>query len=411
MSTVLVPTDLMRQVSEQEHRHDPYPLYAELRRHRVNVTEEGIYVIGRYDDVLALRHDPRISTDTSLYGEGTLAAGNPNAPFIRRDPPEHDRLRGIANHYYGPPGAPDYVRSLLPEIERLVTQAIDAFDGSGSGEIDLIDQFAYPLPVSMIAKMLGVPREDLERFHAWAEVIATGFGAQLMPNADELIQRGTDAAVEMAGYVRELIERLRRHPDSSMFSNLINGQVPHVMNDDELVASAVMLLIAGHETTVNLIGNGVLMLLRHPWAADRLRREPGWAPLVVEEMLRMEPPVQYHSYEYAVTDVAVGDVVIPRGANIYLLVAAANRDPGRFADPDRFDPDRPDNQHLSFGSGIHYCFGAPMARLEVQVALTALFTRVDGLEVIDDPPPYRSSPVLRGPSHLRLRHEGVRAAG
>jgi cytochrome P450 len=170
----------------------------------------------------------------------------------------------------------------------------------------------------------------------------------------------------------------------------------------------VTLLIAGHETTVNLIANGMLTLLRNPDALARLRREPAWVVPVVEELLRFEPPVQYVPERAALTDITIDGTTIPQGAQVTLLLGAANRDPGRFTDPDRFDPDRPDNQHLGFGSGIHYCFGAPLARLEVQLALTALASRLGNPRLTEDPPPYRPSPVLRGPIHLPVAYDARR---
>ena len=181
------------------------------------------------------------------------------------------------------------------------------------------------------------------------------------------------------------------------------------MTDAELGTTSVLLLIAGHETTVNLTANGILTLLRHPAMLERLRAEPQWAMAVVEELLRYEPPVQYLPNRFALEDIQVGSVTIPRGARLILLLAAASRDPERFDHPDRFDPDRADNEHLGFGSGIHYCFGAPLARLEAALSLTTLARRLVSPRLASDPPPYRPSPVLRGPRHLLVAVDGVRA--
>jgi len=177
------------------------------------------------------------------------------------------------------------------------------------------------------------------------------------------------------------------------------------MSDQDLQVTGVLLLIAGHETTVNLITNGMLTLLRNPDALARLRREPAWVVPVVEELLRLEPPVQYLPSRAALADITVDGTTIPKGSALNLLIAAANRDPDRFTGPDRFDPDRPDNQHLGFGSGLHYCFGAPLARIEVHEALAALASRLDNPRLIEDPPPYRPSPVLRGPRQLRVAYD------
>jgi cytochrome P450 len=180
------------------------------------------------------------------------------------------------------------------------------------------------------------------------------------------------------------------------------------MTDTDLQVTAGLLLIAGHETTVNLITNGTLTLLRNPDALARLRQEPAWVVPMTEELLRLEPPVQYLPNRAALTDITIDGTTIPKGSELTLLIGAANRDPGRFTDPDRFDPDRPGNEHIGFGSGIHYCFGAPLARLEVQLALAALASCLDNPRLVEDPPPYRPSPVLRGPRHLRVAYDARR---
>lgn len=176
----------------------------------------------------------------------------------------------------------------------------------------------------------------------------------------------------------------------------------------EVLSTAALLLIAGHETTVNLITNGMLTLLRHPEALERLRADARVAVPLVEELLRYEPPVQMLPSRTPITDIEVAGVTIPKGASLWLMLAAGNRDPERFADPDRFDPDRPDNQHLGLGSGIHSCFGAPLARLEAQLALAGLARRLERPRLVEDPPPYRTNAVLRGPRHLRIAIDGVR---
>jgi cytochrome P450 len=182
------------------------------------------------------------------------------------------------------------------------------------------------------------------------------------------------------------------------------------MEEPYLVATSALLLIAGHETTVNLIANGVLTLLRHPAVLERLRREPGLIVGTVEELLRYEPPVQFLPGRTTLEDVPVAGTTIPKGVLVTMALAAGNRDPTRFRDPDRFDPDRRDNAHLGFGSGIHYCFGAPLARVEAQIALTELVRRLEGPRLLIDPPPYRESPVLRGPRELMIEIDGVREA-
>jgi cytochrome P450 len=398
-----VTTDLMRRVTDAASRPDPFPLYAELRKDRVNVLADGSYALGRYEDVVALLHDPRISSDPhNATDPGTLTVVD-SAPFIQRDPPDHDRLRAIATRYFGPPDSAEMVSGMEPEIRQFVDGLAGALPDSG--EADLVDRFAYPLPVSVICGLLGVPERDAPQFRAWTEGIVKGLDAGEQQGAEDLVKRRDECQLAMFGYVRDLADRHRQQPDGSMLSRLANDGSADVMTELELATTSLLLLVAGHETTVNLTANGALTLLRHPWALDRLRGEPGWAIPVVEELLRYEPPVQYLPNRIALADIGVGAAVIPRGARVTLLLAAASRDPERFADPDRFDPDRPDNEHLGFGSGIHYCFGAPLARIEAQVSLTALASRLVNPRLVADPPPYRPSPVLRGPVHLPVAYD------
>jgi cytochrome P450 len=397
-------TDLMRQVADPARRPDPYPVYAELRRERVNHVADGSYALGRYRDVVSLLHDPRVSSDAHNAADQSAQNVHDNAPFIQRDPPEHDRLRAIAMRYFGPPSSPEMVTGQEPEIQKFVNGL--ATDLPGHGTADLVDQFAYPLPVSVICGLLGVPPQDESQFRVWTEGIVKGLDAQEQEGADELIALRDKCQAEMFVYVNGLVGKHREHPDGSMLSHLAND--PDAMTDAELGTTSVLLLIAGHETTVNLTANGILTLLRHPAMLERLRAEPQWAMAVVEELLRYEPPVQYLPNRFALEDIQVGSVTIPRGARLILLLAAAGRDPERFDHPDRFDPDRADNEHLGFGSGIHYCFGAPLARLETALSLTTLARRLVSPRLASDPPPYRPSPVLRGPVHLPVTYDNRR---
>jgi cytochrome P450 len=396
--------DLMRQVADPARRPDPYPVYAELRRERVNHVADGSYALARYQDVVSLLHDPRISSDAHNAADQSAQPVRENSPFIQRDPPDHDRLRAIAMRYFGPPSSPGMVAGQEPEIQKFVEGL--AADLPKNGTADLVDQFAYPLPVSVICGLLGVPPQDESQFRVWTEGIVKGLDAQEQEGADELIALRDKCQAEMFVYVNGLIGQHREHPDGSMLSHLANDS--DAMTDAELGTTSVLLLIAGHETTVNLTANGILTLLRHPAMLERLRAEPQWAMAVVEELLRYEPPVQYLPNRFALEDIQVGSVTIPRGARLILLLAAAGRDPERFDHPDRFDPDRADNEHLGFGSGIHYCFGAPLARLEAAHSLTTLARRLVSPRLASDPPPYRPSPVLRGPVHLPVTYDNLR---
>jgi cytochrome P450 len=262
--------------------------------------------------------------------------------------------------------------------------------------------------VAVICRLLGVPPADEPQFRVWAAQVVGGLDAAHLEDSEEAVKRRNEGFIALFGYLGELIEKHRRSPDGSMLAGLATDNGPEAMSDLDLRTTGGLLLIAGHETTVNLIANGALTLMRNPEALARLRREPAWVIPVVEELLRFEPPVQYLPGRAALEDVTIDGTTMPKGSRLTLLLAAANRDPDRFTDPDRFDPDRPDNQHLGFGSGQHYCFGAPLARVEVHLALAALASRLDNPRLIEDPPPYRPSPVLRGPRHLRVAYDACR---
>ncbi|NEA51850.1 cytochrome P450 [Streptomyces sp. SID10815] len=404
---------LLRRITDYSSRADPYPLYEELRRTPVLHEEEGgPYVISSYYDIKGLLHDPRISSDAA---NATAADDEFSAPeatglppsFLRLDPPEHDRLRRIANSSFGPPHRPDRIDGLRGELGAIVSDLLDGL--AGAERIDVVDQFAYPFPVTVICRLLGVPREEEPRFRAWVDPIVAGLDPG---NRDDPGAPGPKAAqearVQLGMYLAGLVEERTRDPRDDMLSDLVAGHGPDgAMSMMEVLSTAVLLLIAGHETTVNLITNGMLTLLRHPEYLERLRADPGLSVRIVEELLRYEPPVQLVPQRTCITDIELRGVTIPKGSRIWLVLAAGNRDPERFKDPDRFDPDREDIEHLGFGSGIHSCFGAPLARLEAQVALAELARRLDNPRLAEDPPPYRTNAVLRGPRHLNVDVDGV----
>jgi cytochrome P450 len=400
---------ILRSIYDPASRANPYPLFAELRRTPVAWQEDGpdetgTYVVSTYREIVALLHDPRISSDLRK-GEKAGTIPRPSAPysFIRLDPPEHDRLRRLAMRHFGPPGRPEYVEQLRPEIQRITTALVDAL--REEGRIDVVARVAYSLPVSVICAILGVPPEDQPRFHEWADTIVRTVGVHTL----EARAEAEKADIALNEYMATLIERRRKEPADDMLSRMATDTGPDGrMEDPYLVATSALLLIAGHETTVNLIANGVLTLLRHPAVLERLRREPDLVVGTVEELLRYEPPVQLLLGRTTLEEVAVAGTTIPKGVLVTLALAAGNRDPTRFRDPDRFDPERRDNAHLGFGSGIHYCFGAPLARVEAQIALTEIARRLERPRLVVDPPPYRESPVLRGPRELLIEIDGVR---
>lgn len=293
------------------------------------------------------------------------------------------------------------------ELHGIVSGLID--DIGDPGRIDLVDQFSYPFPVTVICRLLGVPREDEARFHTWADTIAAGLDPD--PDADPA-ERGKvsqEARMQLGMYLAGLVEERRKNPGEDMLSELATATGEDgAMTTMELLSTAALLLIAGHETTVNLVTNGMLTLLRNPDVLERLRADPRLAVPIVEELLRFEPPVQLVPQRTTLTDIEVRGVTIPKGASLWLVLASGNRDPQRFEDPDRFDPDRRDIQHLGLGSGIHSCFGAPLARLEAQFALSELARRLENPRLLEDPPPYRQNAVLRGPRHLSIACDGIR---
>ncbi|MFF6984355.1 cytochrome P450 [Streptomyces sp. NPDC008343] len=406
---------LLHQILDHAHRADPYPLYEQLRATPVYHEEGGPYVVSTYYEIRRLLHDPRISSDArkltsitrdplaqSAQGESALPTN-----FLRLDPPEHDRLRRMTNRPFGPPHCPHRVDQMRPDLHRIVSGLIDAI--AEPDRIDLVEQLAYPFPVTVICRLLGVPQEDEPRFHTWADTVAASLDPD--PDADP-VTRGKaahEARKQLGMYLAGLIEERRTKPGDDMLSALATADSPDgAMATMELLSTAALLLIAGHETTVNLITNGMLTLLRNPHVLQRLQADPRHAVPIVEELLRFEPPVQLLPQRTPLTDIEVGGVTIPKGASLWLALAAGNRDPQRFQDPDLFDPDRNDNQHLGLGSGIHSCFGAPLARLEAQLALSELARRLDNPRLLQDPPPYRRNAVLRGPRQLRIACDEVR---
>jgi cytochrome P450 len=411
-------TSIFEQILDPTNRADPYPLYAELRKTPVEREADGTWVVSTYAEVEQLLHDPRVSSDirNRLEVADDTPAGDlaPEAPlptlppaFIRLDPPEHDRLRELFMRPFGPPQSPERVEGMRSWLLETTTALINGLEGER--QVDIVDQFAYPLPVSAICKVLGVPREDEPHFHQLADALIDA----LNPGIGTFAERDRRAATlraELGAYLNALVDAHLRNPGDDLLSELLSGgDREERVTREELVSSAVLLLIAGHETTVNLIANGMLTLLRHPEVLARLRREPDLIIRLVEELLRYEPPVQFLQNRTALADIDIAGTTIPSGAPITLVLAAANRDPDRFPDPDRFDPDRADNQHLGFGSGIHYCYGAPLARVETQIALTELARRLVNPRLVTDPPPYRVNSFLRGPRHLLIEIDDVNA--
>jgi cytochrome P450 len=402
------------QILDFSNRANPYPLYAELRRTPVSLADDGSYVVSTYPEIVALLHDPRVSSDQRNrpdypWTHDEEGPGLP-PPFITLDPPEHDRIRRLLMRHFGPPHDPDRIVAMAPDMAEIVGSLIDNL--AGRNEADLVDEVAYPFPVTVICELLGVPPQDQPRFRTWAD----GLIAALDPTTGDFParqRRRDEVRAELGAYLGELADADRDRHGRDMLSELVTEPEDGPegrLSREELMTNMALLLVAGHETTVNLIANGMLTLLRYPEVLQRLRRQPELSARIVEELLRYEPPVQLLTSRTALDDIDVAGTTIPAGAPIVLVLAAGSRDPEHVSHPDVFDPDRPDNEHLGFGGGIHYCFGAPLARAEAQIALPELVRRLENLRLVSDPPPYRPNPLLRGPRHLPVRFDSVATA-
>lgn len=409
-----------------ENRPDPYPFFDELRKTPVARVADDVYVVTGYRELMALAHDPRISSDISRSPlSAKPAAGAEPAPgvedlkaYVREpsiivsDPPDHDRARRQVMRHFGPPHSPDVIPKMEPDIQRLCNELLDAAKATGESSLDVVDDYAYPVPVAVICKILGVPLQDEPTFHGW--IFDFMAGADLGPEAatDEgkaRAQKGRESSAALIQYMADLIQQYVKEPGEGLLSKLVNDHdgPDGPMSPKEAASNAMLLLVAGHDSTVNTISNCVLMLLRNPDSLDLVRRQPELIPRAIEEVQRLQSAVQFFPSRSATTDIEIGGTVIPKGSAVHLVYSAANRDPARFSDPNRFDPQREDNQHFGWGSGIHTCIGGPLARLEVNLALETFLRRVENPRLVVDPPPYRQNQVFRGPVHLLVDFDRI----
>jgi len=391
---------------------NPYAIYALLRGanpvFRVpspDTEGAGQFILTRYEDVQQVLRDARFSVDrgrsdffmrnrdrlppsivAALLGEqGGLRS------MLVLDPPDHTRIRGLVSKAF----TPRQVTRLRERIAELVRELLDAVEPNG--RMDVMTELAAPLPAIVIADLLGVPREDYAVFKAWATDVVSVVG-----NPDPLgaIARADAAMQGLLAYLGDIIAKRRRDPRDDLISAMIAAQEAHdALSDAELLATSNLLLLAGHETTTNLIGNGLYALLRHPAELARLEREPALLKSAIDEMLRWDSPVQA-TFRIPTEEVALGGQILPKGALVIAAIGAANRDPAVFPDPDRFDVGRADNRHLSFGFGVHFCLGAPLARLEGELVFSALLARLGKLELATEKPSYRPNMILRGLTSL-----------
>ena len=380
---------------------DPYPTYRRLRTEDpVHQNPLGFWVLTRYEDVMATLRDARaVKEPIAAFVAARFGAAVPAIGFsmLDRDPPDHTRLRGLVSKAF----TPKMVERLRPEVQAIVDGLLDGVEGAGT--MDLIEQFAYPLPVTVICQMLGVPVEDRERFKQWGLDIVRGLDAIMLPPDSEVARRSVASRHALTGYFRELIAERRTTPRADVLSDLIAAEeAGDRLSEPELLATCILLLIAGHETTVNLIGNGTLALLRHPDQLRLLRERPGLIGSAVEELLRFDGPVQ-RTARIPSEDITIDGRTILKGELVMPFIGAADRDPAQFPEPDRLDITRTDNRHVAFGLGIHFCLGAPLARVEGQIAINTLLRRMPRLALATERPVFRQSLTLRGLESLQVR--------
>lgn len=390
-------------IGSRAFKADPYAAYARLRDQmpvaRVALPDRrAAWLVTRYDDVAALLRDARFVKDMKNARTPDELGREPWLPRMFRplarnmldvDMPDHARLRGIVQKAF----APRLVERLT---DRIQTLADDLVSGS-KGKMDVIRDYALPIPTTIIAEMLGVPAEDRHRFHHWSSAIVAADSSRLGT------VRAIPGAMKFLRYIRKLVENRRAGPRDDLISSLVQAEDEgQRLNADELVSMIFLLLIAGHETTVNLIGNGTLALLANPEQRQRFQTEPEMGAKAIEELLRFDGPLELATERYAREDVRIANVTIPRGELVYAVLASANRDERQFPDPDSLILSRDPNRHLAFGLGIHFCLGAPLARLEGRIAITTLFRRAPHME-LDRPRAalrWRRSLVLRGVESL-----------
>jgi cytochrome P450 len=397
----MATTELLFNPLLPEFHADPYPFYRRLReREPVHRTPMGFWVLTRWDDCVAVLRDSRFGREEFQQMLAAVYGGDDSDRLPRsmlfRDPPDHTRLRGLVSKAF----TPRTIEGMREHIQAIVDRLLDR--ALARGGMDVIEDLAYPLPVTVICEMLGVPVDDHPSIRGWSADVARSLDAIGLPSDPAIAERGRMARRALADYFRALLPERRARPRADLLSALLAAEEQgDTLTEPEVVSMCLLLFIAGHETTVNLIGNGTLALLRHPEQLARLQGDPGLVPNAVEELLRYDSPVQ-RTARIANTDAEVAGHPIARGSMVVTALGAANRDPAQFADADRLDVTRRDVRHISFGHGIHFCLGAPLARVEGQIALGTLLRRAPRLALAEPTPRWRESSVLRGLERLRV---------
>ncbi|MFJ8729260.1 cytochrome P450 [Streptomyces bauhiniae] len=379
---------------------DPYPVYAALRErgpvHRVRIPEgaEAWLVVG-YEAGRAALVDPALSKQWKNASPSFPLSSPAAGPhMLNQDPPDHGRLRKLVVREF----TARRIGQLAPRVAQITDELLDSMTALPDGRADLVDALSFPLPISVICELLGVPMLDRTAFRDWTATVLTDPD----PRAREA------ATHDVTAYLADLVERKRLKPGQDLMSGLIRttDEDGDRLSQEELLGTAWLLLVAGHETTVNLISNGVLALLTHPDQMELLRADMTLMPNAVEEMLRYDGPVETPTYRFTTGPVEIGGTVIPGDGQLVLVALAdADHDPARFPDPGRFDIRRPAGGHVAFGHGIHYCLGAPLARLEARIAIGALLDRCPRLTLDAHPAAlaWREGMLIRGPQRLPVR--------
>ena len=390
---------------------DPHPTYAALRTDEPLHRREGydgraaMWFVTRYEEVVAiLRDHKRFVKDVRQTLTAEQRAAAPPAPeliellsnhMLNLDPPNHTRLRGLVNKAF----TAAVVQRMEPRIQTIADGLIDKV--LRRGQMDLIDDYAFPLPITVIAELLGIPPRDRLRFRNWSHAFVTP-SANLQRNRQKFEKTGQIMA-DFTGYLQQIFAERRAEPREDLISSLIQAEeADDKLSEQELFSMMILLIVAGHETTVNLIGNGLLTLLQHPMQLAQLQADPALLPVAIEELIRFEGPVERATMRFAAEDVELSGCTIHRGDGVSLVLAAADRDPAHFAQPDTLEITRANNRHLGFGLGIHYCLGAPLARLEGQIAIGTLLRRLPNLRLTVplEKLRWRTVPILRGVQHL-----------
>lgn len=389
-----------------EFQRNPYPFYDELRAQSPFLywQDWNIWFLSAYEDVSTLLRDRRLGRTMNhvLTREQRGLPPKPDhlKPFNKlsensmfdKEPPEHTRLRTLVHKVF----TPKRVESLRQNIQKIADDLLDQVQSEG--QMDILADFAVPLPVTVIAELLGVPETDRPKLRPWSNDIVAMYE---LDHTEAQEKQAVKAATEFAEYLQNLAEKRRLEPQDDLITALaLVEEAGDRLTMDELISTCVLLLNAGHEATVNVIGNGMLALMKHPAQLQQLRENPALVSTAVEEMMRYDTPLQLFR-RWVLEDMEYKGHHFKQGTEFGLMFGAANRDPARFPDPNSFDITRPDNPHVSLGGGVHYCLGAPLARLELQIAIATLLRRMPDLRLRDEPE-YRPAYVIRGLKALNV---------